>query len=117
MLAGEPPGSQRHIAIGTYKKRVWIATNLSKTHPACLRQASYEHTENASIHAEIALLLQMPLKLRKKVKLYVIRVNKANHIRMSKPCEACQNLIPKLGGTLNNVFYTNDKGCWEKLIP
>lgn len=60
-----------------------------------------------TIHAEVDCLVKLPRRLRskcKEMKMYVIRVDKDGHLRLSEPCFKCTELIQKY--TVKNVYYS-----------
>lgn len=67
------------------------------------------------VHAEIAALtplLNKPDVDWKHTSIYVYRELKNGVVSCSKPCEACANLIKKLG--IKNVYYTDWDGSFIK---
>lgn len=60
-----------------------------------------------TIHAEVDCLVKLPRRLRPKCKemtMYVIRVDKEGHLRLSQPCFKCNELIQKY--TVKKVCYS-----------
>ncbi len=80
-------------------------------------------TLNQCVHAEVnaSKNLQKNFKSkRKKVDLYVLRVNNSgNYKLMSKPCNNCLNTVnltcQQKGYNLNNIIYYNRNGEIEKI--
>jgi len=64
-------------------------------------------------HAEIEALRNTTARYRKGCALYVCRTNKSGKLTMSKPCEACQSVMKKMG--VKVVWYSNKDGSWERM--
>jgi deoxycytidylate deaminase len=74
-----------------------------------IRKDNQTQTHYKTIHAEVDVLCNYPNKKQiKGMDLIVIRVNKQNMLRNSRPCNDCISKLNKLG--IRKVFYSNEKG-------
>lgn len=69
-----------------------------------------------SLHAEMSVIQQLKRlrlneKERKKINVVVIRVNKCGELKMSKPCQNCQNIMKDFG--IKKCYFSNDLGKFE----
>lgn len=102
-----------HVAILCRKNRiVHVGWNKPKTHPNNARHPYRWHTP--LLHAELDVCLKTHEDDLSKYTLYVMRVNRNQQFKNSKPCSGCKSLIEQLN--INNVYYTNSYGEFEYLI-
>ncbi len=62
----------------------------------------------ATLHAELGCILNLDRNLTSGTTIYVVRVNREGHFRMSKPCSMCQTALQHVG--VKKVFYSNERG-------
>jgi len=60
-----------------------------------------------TIHAELDVVYRYK-KLLRGADILVVRVNKSNNLRNSRPCNHCISTLCKLG--IRKVYYSNDNG-------
>ena len=99
-----------HLAALLWRKNklIRIGINSKRHRPEFIRHYSKSPPSCMSAHAEMdAMLSAEPGDT-----LYVIRWLKSGQIAMAKPCKYCQQRIKRLK---LKVFYTNEKGEWERL--
>jgi tRNA(Arg) A34 adenosine deaminase TadA len=64
-------------------------------------------------HAEIRACLNVPRGLTEGSSMYVVRVNRAGELKLSKPCKTCEETLRFLG--IREVYYSTDEGTVEKM--
>lgn len=93
--------SYKHSALLLYNNKiVSIGYNRHVSHDRDIQK-------RWTIHAEVDCLVKLPRRLRSKCKemtMYVIRVDKEGHLRLSEPCFKCNELIKKY--TVKKVCYS-----------
>lgn len=87
-----------------------IKQNSYKTHPQI---KFFGYKDYQKLHAELAVCIRFGREDCRKFSLAVLRIDRNGKLNQSKPCSGCQHLIKQLN--FKRVFYTNDKGEWEKL--
>jgi deoxycytidylate deaminase len=82
---------------------------LSKGHNVCQRSIKKLHPKFQrypfSVHAEVLAIINAKRDLRG-TSLLVVRINKKNQFRLSKPCKDCMKYIEYV--KIKNIFYTID---------
>ena len=71
------------------------------------------NTGNATLHAELGVILGMDRSITQGATVYVARVNKEGLARMSKPCPMCENAMRHVG--IRRVIYTDREGRIESM--
>jgi len=71
------------------------------------------NTGNATLHAELGVILGMDRSVTQGATVYVARVNKEGAARMSKPCHMCENAMRHVG--IKRVIYTDRSGRIETM--
>ena len=71
------------------------------------------NTGNATLHAELGVILGMDRSVTQGATVYVARVNKEGVARMSKPCPMCENAMRHVG--IKRVIYTDRNGRIETM--
>ena len=71
------------------------------------------HTGTATLHAELGAILGMDRSVTQGSTIYVVRINKEGHPRMSKPCPMCESALKHVG--VKRVVYTNRDGRIENM--
>jgi deoxycytidylate deaminase len=111
--ASKSEHNQRHGAV-IFDKNIIISTgynvasgSASKLHPRFCRW-------QYSIHAETACILNAKTDL-KGCSMLIIRLNKANELMNSRPCNWCYSYLNYVG--IKKIIYSNKEGelVWEKL--
>jgi len=109
------PGKFRVGAVLLYRGRVVAtATNAAtKTHPLQARLADrVGRPEKTVLHAEVAALV----RCRSQVDTIVVaRVDKANQLRLSKPCPVCELAIREAG--VMTIYYSTEDGFVQQYQP
>lgn len=114
---------QCHIGcIAVYKNHiVSIGFNTNKTHPLQKKYNKYRDLDyngyepEHKLHAEMMCLLglkDMEINFSK-VKLYIYREDKNGNIANCRPCDACMELIDRLG--IKRIYYTTEKGYVKEI--
>jgi len=87
------------------KKRI-----LSKGYNTCQKSVRKLHPRFQkfpfSVHAEVDAIIKAKKDL-KGSSVLVVRINKKDEFRLSKPCNNCMNYIEYVG--IKNIFYTIDR--------
>ena len=99
-----------HIAFLCSNNRIFfVGNNSSRT-----KVSSLNYLEQ-SLHAEVDVIRSYKLRSRKKkLNLYVVRINKNNDFLFSKPCPNCMSVISNQN-FIKNIYYY-DKNNFKKLI-
>ena len=71
------------------------------------------HTGNATLHAELGVILGMDRTVTQGATVYTARVNKEGQSRMSKPCPMCESAMRHVG--IKRVVYTDRGGRIETM--
>ena len=107
-----PKSSKLHFTYILYgKKVVAFGVNLSfKTH----RLAHKYGCRFSAIHSELSAILNFPYPPAKLADcvLVNIRLNKAGHAVMAKPCQRCQQMLQDFH--LTQVYYSDKDGHLRK---
>jgi len=72
------------------------------------------NTGNATLHAELGVILGMDRSVTQGATVYTARVNREGLPRMSKPCPMCENAMRHVG--IKRVVYTDRNGKIESMI-
>lgn len=65
----------------------------------------------ATIHAELSAILNVPRKQTENADVYVVRVGARNDVRNSRPCPMCQAALRFVG--VKRIFYSGEDGEFE----
>jgi len=68
---------------------------------------------DATVHAELAAILNVPRSQTEGGDVYVVRVGQREDLRNSKPCLMCQAAVKFVG--VKRVFYSAEDGNFEVL--
>lgn len=99
-----------HVAaIFQRNKILSIGQNSFKTHPLAQK---WGHKGNFT-HAELKAAINYATNDFNNVSMAVLRIDRRNLLAMSRPCSCCESFL--LDSGIRRVFYTNEKGEWEKL--
>lgn len=86
-------------------------TIISKSYNSALKSRKKLHPKyqkwDYSVHAELDAIIKARHDL-KGCSLLIVRLNKNNELRMSKPCHHCMKYIEHVG--IKNIFYTDNEG-------
>lgn len=108
------------IAVAKYKNTFVEGWNSNKTSPKFFYESSEKSYEKHSMynrHAEAHVLQQLDYSWdRRKIKIYISRINQEGEISMSKPCPSCQIKMRREGVLAKNIYYINWDGEWECLM-
>jgi len=66
-----------------------------------------------TLHAELGAILGMDRSITQGATIYVVRINREGHPRMSKPCPMCESAMKHVG--VKRVVYTNRDGRIENM--
>ena len=69
---------------------------------------------DATLHAELGAILGVDRSITQGSTIYVVRINREGHPRMSKPCPMCENAMKHVG--VKRVVYTDRDGRIENMI-
>lgn len=78
-----------------------VGVNSYKTHPKML-----EHSRYPYLHAECEAIFRYGIDNVEEYELYVLRVGKDDHIKLSEPCYNCANLCQDI--KLKQVYYSRE---------
>lgn len=67
----------------------------------------------ATVHAELSAILNVPRSQTENADLYVVRVGANNELRYSKPCVMCQSAMRFVG--IKRVHYSSHDGSFEMM--
>ena len=67
----------------------------------------------ATIHAELAAILNVPRNQTENADVYVVRLGAVDDLRYSKPCPMCQAAMKFVG--IKRVFYSAEDGTFEMM--
>jgi tRNA(Arg) A34 adenosine deaminase TadA len=67
----------------------------------------------ATIHAELSAILNIPRSQTEGSDVYVVRINREQELRLSKPCEMCQAAMKFVG--IKRVFYSTNDNTFEMM--
>lgn len=103
-----PVGPHKHFSYIVHKNNILSVgfNNTQKTHPfAC----KFKHPYN-TIHSELNAIKKMryPLEILEDCSIYNVRLGQSKHVRLSKPCEKCYNMLMYFN--INKIFYTDNDG-------
>ena len=102
-----------HIAFLIKKNRiVHIGLNSAKSHPIT-KGHQYKDYQHTGVHAELNVCIKSGKENLNKYKLVVVRINRLNQIKYSKPCIGCQGIIHQFN--VGEVWYSTDDGIFEQL--
>ena len=65
----------------------------------------------ATLHAELGAILNMPRESTEDADIYVVRINSDGEYKNSKPCDMCQEAMRFCG--VKRVFYSTEYGHFE----
>ena len=65
----------------------------------------------ATLHAELACILNLDRSVTSGASIYVVRVDKNDEFKMSRPCSMCEDALRHVG--IRKVNYTNVDGDLE----
>ena len=104
-------GKFRHGAVLVRHGAV-MSAGLNKDKP-CTFGGRFRPKEmgDATIHAELSAILNVPRSQTENADLYVVRVGARSDLRNSKPCVMCQAALKFVG--VKRVFYTVDGTQFE----
>lgn len=115
-------GSFRLASLVVIGKSMFVGTNHYKTHPELLMEDKHSGEHYSSHHAEMDALLKAKRALGtsfdrhvKKMKLFVLRVDRRGNITMAKPCRHCERKLMNAGLLRKNIYFTNYNGEWETM--
>lgn len=92
---------QKHAACLVYKDKIVAIGYNHHVSP------SRDIQKRWTIHAEVDCLINLNRRMRVKcdeMKMYVIRVDKEGHLRISAPCNKCNDFITKYN--IKTVYYS-----------
>jgi hypothetical protein len=107
------------VAVAKYKSTFVEGWNSNKTSPKFFYEDHSSGKNKHSLynrHAEAHVLQRLrPGWDRRKIKIYVSRINSVGDVTMAKPCPSCQIKLRREGILAKNVFYTDWDGNWKAL--
>lgn len=115
-------GSFRLASLVVIGKSVFLGTNHYKTHPSLTMKDEHNGEVYSSHHAEMDALLKAKRALgtsfekhAKRMKLFVLRVDKMGNLAMAKPCRHCKKKLLDAGLLKKNIYFTDRNGEWKTL--
>lgn len=106
-------GKFRHGAVLVRHGSV-MSAGLNKDKPCSFgSRFRPRHLGDATLHAELATILNVPRSQTSGADIYVVRVGANEELRNSKPCPMCQAALTFVG--VKRVFYSLDSGNFEVL--
>ena len=101
-----PNGRSRHFSFLVKRNNIvsmgW--NKILKTHPIAFR---YEHPYH-KIHSELDCILNTKEENLSKLVMINVRIDMHNRLRISKPCNPCQNMLRDYG--IKNVYFSTGVG-------
>tara|TARA_Y100000296_G_scaffold87192_1_gene130465 strand:+ start:1676 stop:2080 length:405 start_codon:yes stop_codon:yes gene_type:complete len=88
-----------------------VATNKN-SHARFGKKFRKRDCGHATHHAELGCILGLDRSATRGSDLYVVRIGKGGELRMSKPCEMCEQVLRHVG--VKRVYYSiseNKLGC------
>jgi len=70
-----------------------------------------DNPKHATIHAELGAILNVDRKSTEGATVYVVRTNKQQNCRLSKPCQMCEAAMRWVG--IKKVIYSTNDGFEE----
>lgn len=67
------------------------------------------------MHAEMDAVMKVPRSSRARAKVFVFRFLKNGKLSMAKPCKMCQGFLEEQGVKVQNVYFTDWNGEWQRL--
>lgn len=117
-------GVHKFDSITNMLKKMAKNSHLMNKHAACIINAHIDSfafgvnkyykvkmnndTVNLAIHAEVDAISSISSKYLKGLDIIVIRVNKNNGMKNSRPCNSCIDKMKQKG--LRKVYYSNSQG-------
>jgi len=102
---------QKHGAVLSKGSTV-INTAFNKNKFSSFAMRFKKHNpKDATIHAELGAILNMGRKQTEGSIVYVVRTNKQQEFRMSKPCNMCEEALRWVG--IKKVVYSTNGGFEE----
>lgn len=94
-----------HVAFLLDKKRIISIgyNNTNKSHP---KTKNYPYSDFARLHAEMSAILKVKKDDLSGTTLVVIRLDKHNQLKNSKPCRGCMALIKEV--RIDDLIYSDD---------
>ena len=106
-------GKFRHGAV-LVKHGSIMSAGLNKDKPCSFgNRFRPKELGDATIHAELAAILNVPRSQTEGSDVYVVRVGALEDLRNSKPCPMCQAALKFVG--VKRVFYSLDDQSFEML--
>lgn len=105
-------GKFRHGAV-LVRHGAIMSAGLNKDKP-CSFGGRFRPKEmgDATVHAELAAILNVPRSQTENSDIYVVRVGANNEdLRNSKPCRMCQAALKFVG--VKRIFYSTENGDFE----
>ena len=104
-------GKFRHGAV-LVKHGAVMSAGLNKDKP-CSFGERFRPKElgEATVHAELSAILNVPRQQTENADLYVVRVGANNDVRNSKPCRMCQAALRFVG--VKRVYYSGEDGQFQ----
>lgn len=96
-----------HTAFVIKRKKIYSIgwNDASKTHPHTIK---YPYNPDSKIHAELMAVLKLKKKDCSGLTLVVLRLDRFNHLRNSKPCKGCAAFLKDFN--FDEIWYsTNDQ--------
>jgi deoxycytidylate deaminase len=105
-------GKFRHGAV-LVKRSTVLALGCNDSRPTRFgKRFRAAQMGQATVHAELACVLNAPRSATDGADVYVVRVNPSGELRNSKPCEMCQAAL-KFVGVRRVLFSTSFDGQFE----
>jgi len=104
-------GKFRHGAV-LVKHGAVMSAGLNKDKPCSFGERFRSRgLGEATIHAELCVILNVPRKQTENADVYVVRVGANNDVRNSRPCPMCQEALRFVG--VKRVYFSGEGGQFQ----
>lgn len=104
-------GKFRHGAV-LVKHGAVMSAGLNKDKPCSFGERFRPRDlGEATVHAELSAILNVPRKQTENADVYVVRVGANDDVRNSRPCPMCQAALRFVG--VKRIFYSGENGEFE----
>lgn len=100
-----------HVAFVIKKKKIYTIgwNDITKTHPHTVK---YPYNPDSKIHAELSATLKLKKKDCSDFTLVVLRLDKFNTLKNSKPCKGCAAFLKDFN--FDEIWYSTNEQIFIK---